>query len=191
MRIEKTIDIECANCGKTFQKIAREHRRQIKNGKTRFFCGLSCTCHKRNEEHPRPGLIDNLVSDNRRDKLTPFRWFILRAEYRDRTKNYGCDITTEYLKQLWEQQKGICPFTGWNLNLPEDTGRCFIEQSTANASLDRIDNSIGYVQGNVRFISVMANLARNKFSDEQLIEFCEAVAAKTHTSSYPAAAAAR
>ena len=44
-----------------------------------------------------------------------------------------------------------------------------------SASLDRIDNSKGYVQGNVRFVSVMFNFARNKFSDEEVIEFAQAV----------------
>lgn len=44
-----------------------------------------------------------------------------------------------------------------------------------NASLDRIDNAKGYIQGNVRFITVMANLARSTFTDEQVLEFCHAV----------------
>ena len=43
------------------------------------------------------------------------------------------------------------------------------------ASLDRIDNSLGYVKGNVRFISIMANYCRNTFEDKDLMEFCEAV----------------
>jgi hypothetical protein len=47
----------------------------------------------------------------------------LRDKHRDKKKNYGCDITAEYLKQLWENQKGICPFTGWGLILPKDTAK--------------------------------------------------------------------
>lgn len=44
-----------------------------------------------------------------------------------------------------------------------------------SASLDRIDNSISYMKGNVRFISVMANYARNTFDDEEVVKFAEAV----------------
>jgi hypothetical protein len=31
------------------------------------------------------------------------------------------------------------------------------------------------MKGNVRFISLMANYARNSMSDEELLEFCRAV----------------
>ena len=44
-------------------------------------------------------------------------------------------------------------------------------------SLDRIDSSKGYLKGNVRFVTVMANLAKGTFSDAELVRFCQAVAA--------------
>jgi len=43
-------------------------------------------------------------------------------------------------------------------------------------SLDRIDNTKGYVEGNVRFVVSMANMCRNKFDDEDVISFCIKVA---------------
>lgn len=43
------------------------------------------------------------------------------------------------------------------------------------ASLDRIDSSIGYIPGNIRFVSVMANYCKNSFSDQEVFEFCQAV----------------
>ena len=169
------ITLQCDNCNQKFDKPLKEYNRQIKKNATRFFCNLSCNAIKRNDEHPPPGNLENLVSNNRRDEHTPFRWFIRRAEYRDKKKHYGCDLTVEYLKRLWEEQDGICPFTGWKIVLPKDS-EGFASKNTANASIDRINNAKGYMQGNVRFISVMANLARQSFSDEQLIEFCKAVA---------------
>lgn len=47
---------------------------------------------------------------------------------------------------------------------------------TKRASLDRVDCSLGYVRGNVRFVSVIANYARMNFTDEELVGFCHAVA---------------
>jgi hypothetical protein len=47
------------------------------------------------------------------------------------------------------------------------------------ASLDRIDNSKPYVQGNVRFISLMANYAKNDMTDAELVGFCKAVASNS------------
>jgi len=173
----KKIELKCENCGNLFVKELKEYNRQIHKGRKEFFCSRTCAATKNNQNNPRNGNIENLKSDNRRDEHTSFRWFILRSQYRDKKKNYGCNLTLEYLKNLWETQKGICPFTGWNLILPQDSNGWKIS-NPHNASLDRIDNSIGYIQGNVRFISVMANLARQNFTDDQLVEFCKAVATK-------------
>jgi len=176
----KTIDLTCANCEKMFQKPLNEYKRQTKNGNNRFFCSHRCSALTTNKENPPKGDVSRLTANNRKDQYTPFRWYVLRSQYRDRKKKYGCDITVEYLKQLWEEQGGICPFTKWKLILPQNTSKAWEINDPRNASLDRIDNSKGYIQGNVRFISVMANIARQTFSDEQLIDFCNHVTIHNH-----------
>tara|TARA_B100000809_G_C14633418_1_gene349451 strand:+ start:87 stop:458 length:372 start_codon:yes stop_codon:yes gene_type:complete len=78
----------------------------------------------------------------------------------------------EYLKEIWDSQQGKCPITGQKLILK--TYKTIKETlTTKHASIDRIDNGKGYVRGNIRFVSIMANYALNKeFNDEQLIQFC-------------------
>ncbi len=182
--MEKKIILNCAHCGESFEKEAREHRRQLKEGKSIFYCSLSCVCKERNKNNPPKGNVKNLQADNRRDEYTQFRWFVNRGNYRGKRKRkYGCDLTVEFLKELWDQQKGICSFTGWKFILPQDSSYAWDEKNPANASLDRIDNSKGYMQGNVRFISVMANLARQTFTDEQVRNFCKAVVTNEMASS--------
>lgn len=171
------IDITCANCGKIVQKQLREYKRQIKSGQIRFYCNNICSAIVHNKEHHQKG---NYISLQRflwkSDEFSPFRKFISHIKYRSSIKKkHSYDVTVEYLKQCWEQQNGICPFTGWNLILPKDSNVGFESSNPMNASLDRIDNSKGYVEGNVRFVAYMANLARQSFTDEQLIEFCKAV----------------
>lgn len=176
--MEKKIKLKCINCNKDFEKSLKEHKRQIKNGNDRFFCSLSCVCFKRNEENPPKGNLENLKPKSK-DQYTPFRYYVNRGNYRGkRKKKLGCDLTVEFLKELWEKQNEICPFTGCKLILPKDTAHGWDKKDPYNASLDRIDNSIGYMKGNVRFISVMANLARQTFTDEQLINFCKYVTIK-------------
>lgn len=172
--MEPGISLACAYCDKPFEKVAREHRRQLKKGKTHFYCRQSCQVSAGNKMSPR-GDGSGLVADNRRDALTPFRWYILRARQRKHTY----DIDAAYLLVLWEHQGGVCAFTGWELRLPKSTVGWSAGHHPANASLDRIDCSKGYVEGNVRFISVMANYARNQFTDEQVLEFCCAVVCNT------------
>lgn len=179
----KNTNIKCTTCGEDFSILTKEYNRQIKRGRSEFFCTRTCAAIKNNKDNPRLGNPENLKVKTK-DQYSSFRWFVNRGNYRSKTKKkYGCDLTVEFLKQLWEDQKGICPFTGWEMILPENSTYPWDEKSPKNASIDRIDNSIGYMQGNVRFVSVMANLARQDFTDEQVIAFGKAI--------YNAAAAAK
>jgi len=173
----KTVELHCADCGNAISKLLKEYNRRLKQGKTEFFCNRKCATTKNNKDNPRPGNVVTLNSNNRKDEFTPFRWFVLRAQNRDKRKHYGCDLTVEFLKQLWDRQGQICPFTGWTMILPQDTNG-WKENNPANASVDRIDNSEGYTQGNVRFICLIANYARNRFTDQQLFNFCRSVVKK-------------
>jgi len=84
-------------------------------------------------------------------------------------------LDLEYLKELWESQGGICPLTGWEIELPINTTGFRIKRDPHNASLDRIDNDKDYVKGNVRYIALIANLARNSWDDKAVIEFARSV----------------
>jgi len=177
------INCFCATCDKAFIILAKEHRRQLKNGRNRFFCSRTCSSIKNNQENPRKGNPKYLLANNRKDEYSPFRWYVLRAKYRGKKKKYGCDLTVEFLKKLWDEQNGICPLTGWRLLLPKNTIDTWGGKHPYNA---RIDNSKGYMEGNVRFIAYMANIGRADFSDEQLIYFCQSVANFTSSQELPA-----
>ena len=89
-------------------------------------------------------------------------------------KNQKYDLDIEYLRQVWAEQNGVCPFTKQKLQL-RTHNYANISNRVYQASLDRIDSTKGYVKGNVRFVSLMFNYAKNIFSDEDVIEFCEHV----------------
>jgi NRPS condensation-like uncharacterized protein len=90
-------------------------------------------------------------------------------------KIHDLDFEIDYLKEIWDSQQGICPLTGYSLVVKKykDQSKQILPE---HASVDRIKNDKGYVKGNIRFISVMANLAlNNKFDDGQLIEFAKRI----------------
>jgi hypothetical protein len=85
-------------------------------------------------------------------------------------------VTVEFLYGLWEKQGGICALSGIKMELPKTTTKWKSQPNTPNrVSLDRINNDIPYLKDNVRFVTYMANVCRNKFTDEEVIEFCGAV----------------
>lgn len=171
------IVLTCEECGFCFKKEKKEYTRQLKKGRNQFYCSISCGAAHSNKEAPRSN-IGNLKPPTEPwnlNKGNPFKWFVRRTK--NRANNKESNVSVEYLQQLWNEQCGICPLTGFNLKLPTGTtGWIKTNPLTIySASLDRIDNSKGYIEGNVRFISVMANYARNIFTDEEVIQFAEAV----------------
>lgn len=79
------------------------------------------------------------------------------------------NLDLPYLKALWEEQKGICPYT----KLPMILSPCRYQKEFKPdcASLDRIDITKGYVKGNVRFVCLSINYARNRFKESDFIDF--------------------
>lgn len=168
--------ITCEYCGKKAEKERSEINRSKKIGRP-LFCSRSCSVAAGNTKTPR-GDSSNLRKGSCQDDFSSFRWYLARVKTRVKEKGKTNDLTLEYLKKLWEDQKGICPFTGWQMELPLGTVRWSSSKNPKRASLDRIDCSKGYTQANVRFVSVIANYARNNFDDKDVIEFCKAVTEK-------------
>lgn len=166
---ESMTKCECFTCGKNFERRTTEVNR-TKKRKSNLFCSLSCTVSYKNKVCPNPN-IKNLVSDNRRDEYTPFKWFLARARARQ-SKKGKTNLTVKYLKKIWESQNGTCPITGFKMILPKSTEGWDDVNIITRSSLDRIDNSKGYIKGNVRFVCQMANMGRQNFEDNDLIRFC-------------------
>lgn len=170
-RKTKITYLKCSACNKDICKRKAEIDRQKRKGRTNFYCDTSCA-GKHNCSHLEKyqgKFNDNLIPDNRRSEHSDFKWYIKTAKQRRE-----CDVDVEYLKNLWEEQKKTCPFTGVVLELRTHTSSD--KAHPYSASLDRIDNSKGYVKGNVRFVALMFNIARNTFTDGEVIEFCKLVA---------------
>lgn len=105
-------------------------------------------------------------------KADPFKVYVHSSGSRARNKGIDFDITPGYLKGVWEDQGGKCRYTGIRLKHPK--GKKPVKQFKL-ASLDRIDSSEGYIQGNVQFVSLTCNLAKSTLSHEEFEEFLEVV----------------
>ena len=167
------VTVECASCGKQFERAKKEVKRN-KKVRRKTYCSRTCA-GKANQhslgEHLSNGITTHLIAGNRRTPQTPFKWFMRNVNRRKKEVN----IDIDYIMEVWDRQKGICPFTGWKLELPKNCTVFAGGSRLQRASLDRIDSSKGYIKGNVRFISVMANLCKNNFTDQEVRLFGKAV----------------
>lgn len=166
----------CHHCRKEFQRNKKEHIRSIKL-KRKEYCSRQCmgkACCK--HLGPHQGNTSKLDPGNRLDEFSPFRRFLKHAKSRSQIKEDDCLLTLPDIRNQWIKQKGVCAYTGWIMDIPPTTGYDNYELSPQTASLDRIDSAKGYTADNVHFVCFMANVAKNKFPEKDLIDFCHAVA---------------
>lgn len=83
------------------------------------------------------------------------------------------DITIEDIWHLFLEQNKKCALSGVELFLPKNGTR--EECKRANASLDRIDSSLGYVKGNIQWVTKNINIMKNTLNQEEFIDICKSV----------------
>jgi hypothetical protein len=165
----KIVILKCENCGIEFERSAAEAKRCSKKGFS-IACSRSCGRSISNKKFPYKGPCDHLRNYTRLDQYSPFRYYIKKAK--ERALQYGQhNLTLEFLKDLWESQNEICPYTGKKMHLPASSLGHDKLANPNKASLDRIDSSKGYIQGNVEFVCLAVNYAKNRFSREDILEF--------------------
>jgi hypothetical protein len=170
----QTITLVCGQCSAEFTKPLKEHTRRVKLGHSVFYCSRSCwgsvtvksnfTPWKHSTEN-RNRLIEH--NTRRSANKSPFSRFVRTA----RQRHSDVDITTDYLSSLWNIQDGQCVWSGIPLNL-KTRG-----DINTQASLDRKDSSLGYVEGNVQFVSCALNYAKNNKSDNSVIALIDLIRA--------------
>jgi len=127
-----------------------KYERQLRSGRKQdsFYCSLSCF--------------------GAGDQLSAFRPALQHAKGGAKSKQLDFDLDLEYLKLLWESQRGVCPYLGVEMALAENS--CQVKHLPHMASLDRIDSSQGYVRGNVEWVCLFVNLGKNGFTKNQIRE---------------------
>jgi hypothetical protein len=105
------------------------------------------------------------------DRSLHYHYMMTRKGARKRGIHW--DLTEQDFLKLWKDQEGLCNFTKLPMSLTHGTAK---QHNLNKMSVDRIDNSIGYVKGNVQLISWQANCAKGTGTNEQLIEMAIAIA---------------
>lgn len=152
---KKIIEVVCCKCKTHFVKDFKEYNRQIKrNPNYNFFCSLNC-------------------ANSKLDEFSCFRKFVSCCKRNAKQKNLDFNLDVKFLKQLWEIQSGKCSLT--NLPMLLFPTRNKSEFKPDSASLDRINSSIGYVKGNVRFVCLSINYAKNSFDEVEFSNFLKRI----------------
>lgn len=87
---------------------------------------------------------------------------------KDRCRKSGVpfDITLEYVRDLMDKQGGKCAITGEDL-IPKGGRKA--------PSLDRMTPELGYVVGNVQWLSWKTNVIKQDMNMDEFYDFCKKV----------------
>jgi hypothetical protein len=88
-------------------------------------------------------------------------------------RNIDFCITEDTIVTLWKEQQGKCKLSKIDMTLTHGTSTA---TNPTKISIDRIDNQLGYVEGNIQLIIWQLNNAKSVWSNQQLIDTCKAVA---------------
>ena len=142
-------------------------------------CGDAQSYLRKNyaEESLRLGKLCKPCS-NRKNENSGHKGFykgVLRASFAHKYKT-GAEmrgiewaVSFDYLADLLIAQDFKCALTGQDLDAMELTNNC---------SLDRIDNNLGYVEGNLQWVTSMVNMCKQGYSQEEFIQMCKQVTDK-------------
>lgn len=101
--------------------------------------------------------------NSRRRSDTVSKW-IFRTARRAKEKGIEWNLSRELLRTLVVP---VCPILGIEL--------CYSNSVLADNSptIDRINNNLGYIEGNVQVLSCIANRMKSNATPEQLLKFAE------------------
>ncbi len=161
------------------------HRRAT--GKFRYMARCQCDCGRITETDVASLVRGSTTSCGcRRDQYAKVRggnspqftgyqqisgrdWYVFQRRAKRRGLEFN--ITIEYAWRLYEKQGGRCALTG----VPLEFGGW---HKRPTASLDRLDNAQGYIEGNIQWVHKSVNIMRNIYSIEHFVEVCLFVARK-------------
>jgi hypothetical protein len=160
----------CDSCGIEFVRSLTRIKRNTLAGRKQF-CSQSC-CGK--SDHIQNGLkLTNPIATRGqyvKEINRPKNVFLV---YLKRTRQRGkieTTLTEQNLRDLWNKQKGICPYSKVKLELSDNKG---VKDPIYTASLDRIDSNVGYIPSNIQFISIAMNRLKHVMTHAQTLQILE------------------
>lgn len=112
----------------------------------------------------------DLELDNNAKLSKCLRFRFLGARDRATKANTPFNISLEYLAELWNKQSGRCALSDIDMTFELKRGR-----TPTNISIDRIDQSCGYVTGNVQLVCMACNQIKSDMSEDEMYSFCKAI----------------
>lgn len=103
------------------------------------------------------------------EEISLSHWNKIQREAKKR--NYEFNISIKYVWDLFLKQNKKCALSGVEISFFFDKKN----KINRTASLDRIDSSKGYVEGNVQWVHTKVNFMKQALDQNEFIDFCKKI----------------
>lgn len=173
-RLNKLIDLK----GKRFGKLtAKDYFFKKEN----LYWNCQCDCGKMVEiskQRLLRGFTKGCLDCDIKKSSDSHRWtgiedvpgtIFCRCKNNAKIRNLEMSLSKERLVEILNEQNRECALTGDKL---------WFNNRETNASIDRIDSSKGYIEGNVQWTTKEINLLKSNWHDKDFIELCRKIVNK-------------
>ena len=101
--------------------------------------------------------------------------YIRRIKHHALLKRREYNLTKEYMWELFLKQNKKCALTGLDIWFGVSTKEKNNGKKEQTASLDRIDSSKGYIEGNVQWVHKDINNIKQDYSIGELVKYCKLI----------------
>lgn len=85
-------------------------------------------------------------------------------------RNLDFEVSIEYIWEIFEKQGRKCIYSGLLLYFGNESLKL-----DTTASLDRIDSSKGYIEGNIQWVHKDVNIMKHAMSEDKFIDLCKKI----------------
>lgn len=146
-------EVNCCVCDKVFLKENRNIKEEVTN-----CCSKKCAAKQAS-----------------RVKRVPLSYNLNNAKKAADKKGLEFNLDIEYLHKLHKEQYGKCAISNIDLILKFQGRVHGTEKNIYQISIDRIDNTKGYVKGNIQLVCLGINYLRNTFNVNEVIGMLQAI----------------
>jgi hypothetical protein len=124
------------------------------------------------------GVIHNRAGKDRRSNVCEGCYpkyrcaynLIAACQYRAKKQNLQFDLDIAWILSNLDK----CPKMGVDFQI-ENRGKSYKDRKPYTPSVDKIDPKLGYTKENCQVVTWWYNVAKQTFSDDELLEFCKKV----------------
>ncbi len=114
-------------------------------------------------ENPTEAYLKGIIDQRKKHKLSSV---FLSSKGNAKRRGLEHSITRKYIEEIYASQNGLCYYTGGTMF----TDMRGLSSNNDGVSIDRIDSSKGYIEGNIVLCRWIVNRMKNDLTHEEFLE---------------------